>query len=237
MHLDILTLTVKRLHSKDYLVLVHKCVTITRILPLQPLRKCRRQRTAPCYSLWLILFSATQRLLKPIPPGKGLLLEAVNELLAERSYDRCSEKIFPYVFSCIKELLSFLVNLFFAGSLFDIFVLFLISRISAQISVVVVSWREKKKTFELSICWHHQLGNKCHTIISLMSLEMNMENWKMLFCMKRDSEKLEMTGHRPHLKRYMFFNSLHCPDSVFRYKEPTGYSYSCPWMWYSARSK
>jgi len=58
-HLDMFVSTVKRLCSKDYLVLVHKHLTITKIMPLQPLRKCRRQRIASCYSLWFILFSTT----------------------------------------------------------------------------------------------------------------------------------------------------------------------------------
>lgn len=34
------------------------------------------------------------------------------------------KRFFPMFFSCIKELLSLLVNLFLAGGLFDIFVLF-----------------------------------------------------------------------------------------------------------------
>lgn len=38
------------MHSKDYVVLVHKCTTITTIVLLQPLRKCGRHRTASCYS-------------------------------------------------------------------------------------------------------------------------------------------------------------------------------------------
>lgn len=44
MHMGTFMLTVKRLHSKDYLVFVPKHMTITKIVPLQPLRKLRRQK-------------------------------------------------------------------------------------------------------------------------------------------------------------------------------------------------
>lgn len=38
------------MHSKDYVVLVHECTTITTIVLLQPLRKRGRHRIASCYS-------------------------------------------------------------------------------------------------------------------------------------------------------------------------------------------